>query len=209
MNKKEELLLQLQSQGIEDKRVIEAIAEVPREKFISSTLQEYAYEDIPQPIGYSQTISSPFIVAYMLQAANLAKESKVLEIGTGSGYQTAVLSLLCDKVYSIEIIPELAESAEKLLKKLGYYHNKNIDIQIGSGYETKFKDNSFDAILVTASPPFIPEHLKNLLKVGGRLIIPVEDYLHQQKLLRIMRHSKNKFSEEFLLDVRFVPMVQG
>ena len=150
---KKELIAQLKKNGIKNEQVIEAISKVQREEFIPQNLKKYAYENRPLSIGYGQTISSPEIVAYMVQIANLTKESKVLEIGTGSGYQTAILSLLCNKVFSIEIIPELAESAKNILKKLGYYTDKNnIEIQVGSGYLTKYKDSSFDAIIVTAAP---------------------------------------------------------
>lgn len=207
---KKELIAQLKKNGIKNEQVIEAISKVPREEFIPQNLKKYAYENRPLSIGYGQTISSPEIVAYMVQIANLTKESKVLEIGTGSGYQTAILSLLCNKVFSIEIIPELAESAKNILKKLGYYTNKNnIEIQVGSGYLTKYKDSSFDAIIVTAAPPTIPEHLKKLLKINGRLIIPVGDGLYQQELLRITKHENDKFTEERLLGVKFVPMVNS
>ena len=207
---KKELIAQLKKNGIKNEQVIEAISKVPREEFIPQNLKKYAYENRPLSIGYGQTISSPEIVAYMVQIANLTKESKVLEIGTGSGYQTAILSLLCNKVFSIEIISELAESAKNILKKLGYYTDKNnIEIQVGSGYLTKYKDSSFDAIIVTAAPPTIPEHLKKLLKINGRLIIPVGDGLYQQELLRITRHENDQFTEERLLDVKFVPMVNS
>ena len=207
---KKELIAQLKKNGIKNEQVIEAISKVPREEFIPQNLKKYAYENRPVSIGYGQTISSPEIVAYMVQIANLTKESKVLEIGTGSGYQTAILSLLCNKVFSIEIISELAESAKNILKKLGYYTDKNnIEIQVGSRYLTKYKDSSFDAIIVTAAPPTIPEHLKKLLKINGRLIIPVGDGLYQQELLRITRHENDQFTEERLLDVKFVPMVNS
>ena len=207
---KKELIAQLKKNGIKNEQVIEAISKVPREEFIPQNLKKYAYKNRPVSIGYGQTISSPEIVAYMVQIANLTKESKVLEIGTGSGYQTAILSLLCNKVFSIEIISELAESAKNILKKLGYYTDKNnIEIQVGSGYLTKYKDSSFDAIIVTAAPPTIPEHLKKLLKINGRLIIPVGDGLYQQELLRITRHENDQFTEERLLDVKFVPMVNS
>lgn len=207
---KKELIAQLKKNGIKNEQVIEAISKVPREEFIPQNLKKYAYENRPLSIGYEQTISSPEIVEYMVQIANLTKESKVLEIGTGSGYQTAILSLLCNKVFSIEIISELAESAKNILKKLGYYTDKNnIEIQVGSGYLTKYKDSSFDAIIVTAAPPTIPEHLKKLLKINGRLIIPVGDGLYQQELLRITRHENDQFTEERLLDVKFVPMVNS
>ena len=160
---KKKLIAQLKKNGIKSEQVIEVISKVPREEFIPQNLKKYAYENRPLSIGYGQTISSPEIVAYMVQIANLTKESKVLEIGTGSGYQTAILSLLCNKVFSIEIIPELAESAKNILKKLGYYTNKNnIEIQVGSGYLTKYKDSYFDAIIVTAAPPTIqkpPNHM--------------------------------------------------
>jgi protein-L-isoaspartate(D-aspartate) O-methyltransferase len=204
------LIAQLKKNGIKNEQVIEAISKVPREEFIPQNLKKYAYENRPLSIGYGQTISSPEIVAYMVQIANLTKESKVLEIGTGSGYQTAILSLLCNKVFSIEIITELAESAKNILKKLEYYTDKNnIEIQVGSGYLTKYKDNSFDAIIVTAAPPTIPEHLKKLLKINGRLIIPVGDGLYHQELLRITKHEDDKFTEERLLPVKFVPMVKS
>lgn len=208
--KKKELVAQLKNSKIESKEVIKAITSVPREKFIPKSLKKHAYKNMPLSIGYQQTISSPEIVAYMVQEAHLTKEKQVLEIGTGSGYQTAILSLLCDKVLSIEIIPELAESAKKVLKKLGYYTDKNnIEIQIGSGYLTKYKNYSFDAIIVTAAPPTVPEHLKELLKINGILIIPVGEGLYQQELLRIIKYENNKFTKEKLLDVIFVPMVKS
>ena len=207
---KKELIAQLKKNGIKNEQVTEAISKVPREEFIPQNLKKYAYENRPLSIGYGQTISSPEIVAYMVQIANLTKESKVLEIGTGSGYQTAILSLLCNKVFSIEIISELAESAKNILKKLGYYTDKNnIEIHVGSGYLTKYKDSSFDAIIVTAAPLTIPENLKKLLKINGRLIIPVGDGLYQQELLRITKLENDKFTEERLLPVKFVPMVNS
>ena len=206
--RKEELILELKMHSIKNDKVIDAIKKVPREEFVPQNLKNHVYEDTPLSIGYNQTISSPYIVAYMIQAANLKKDSKVLEIGTGSGYQTAILSLLCDKVFSIEIIAELAKSAEELLKKLGFYTNGNIKIQVGSGYNTAYKNNFFEIIIVTAAPTFIPKHLKDLLKINGRLIIPVGNKLHQQKLLRITKKSDHQFIEEELLDVRFVPMVE-
>jgi protein-L-isoaspartate(D-aspartate) O-methyltransferase len=205
---KKELIAQLRKAGIKNEQVIKAISKVPREEFIPQNLKRYAYENRPLSIGYEQTISSPEIVAYMVQVANLTKASKVLEIGTGSGYQTAILSLICNKVFSIEIIPELAKSAKNILKKLGYYTDKNnIEMRVGSGYLTKYKTNSFDAIIVTAAPPTVPKHLKKLLKINGRLIIPVGDGLYKQELLRITKYENDKFTEERLLGVKFVPMI--
>ena len=205
------LLRELERGGIiKDKEVIGEMRRVPRENFVPEDQKKYAYNNRPLPIGSGQTISSPEIVSYMIQEAYLTKSSIVLEIGTGSGYQTAVLSLLCDKVISIERIPALVDSAKKVLKKLGYYTDKNnIEIELGDGYSTKYKENSFDAIIVAAAPPTVPEHLKKLLKVNGRLIVPVGESLSRQELLRITKGKGGNFIEEKLLNVKFVPMVKN
>jgi protein-L-isoaspartate(D-aspartate) O-methyltransferase len=205
---KEELLIELRKRGIHNKDILRAIAEVPREAFLPERLKSYAYENMALSIGYEQTISSPYIVAYMLQEAKLNKDSRVLEIGTGFGYQTAVLSWLCNKIYSIEIIPKLATSAEELLRGLGYYTKSNIEIEIGSGYITNYEKNFFDAIIVTSAPIAVPKHLREILKVNGRLIIPVENRLYQQKLLKVTKRDDQEFADEVLCDVGFRPMVR-
>jgi protein-L-isoaspartate(D-aspartate) O-methyltransferase len=207
-SRREILLKELGERGICDQAVLEAIKKVPREEFVPENLQDYAYENMSLSIGCEQTISSPYIVAYMLQEASLDKTSKVLEIGTGSGYQTAILSLLCKKVYSIEIIPALAVSAKTLLKKLGYYAGGNIKIEVGNGYFTKYENNFFDAIIVTAAPASIEKHFKEILKINGRLIVPVGDRFAQQKLLKVTKHGEEEFTDEVLCDVKFVPMVK-
>jgi protein-L-isoaspartate(D-aspartate) O-methyltransferase len=193
---------QLIARGIKDQKVLDAMSKVPRHLFIPNTMHEYAYEDSPLPIGYGQTISQPFIVALMTQAATLTPNSKVLEIGTGSGYQTAILSLLCKKVYTIEIIEDLAKNAQQILHKLGY---NNISLLIGNGYLGWCKHAPFDAIITTAAPIKLPKTLISQLKVGGNLIIPIGKI--DQTLLRIIRH-KDSISKETLLPVRFVPMVE-
>jgi protein-L-isoaspartate(D-aspartate) O-methyltransferase len=205
---KEELLMDLIRRGIRSQKIITAIEQVPREEFVPERFNNYAYENMDLPIGCEQTISSPYIIAYKLQEANINGQSKVLEIGAGSGYQTALLSLLCDKVYSIEIIPKLAISAEELLRNIGYYSNDNIEIEIGNGYLTGHEKNYFDAIIVNAAAIVIPNHLKEILKVNGRLLIPVEDKSYKQKLFKITKDAEENFTEEILCDVQFAPMVR-
>lgn len=205
---KEELLIELRKREIHNKEILKAIAEVPREAFLPEKLKSYAYENMALSLGCEQTIPSPYIVAYMLQEAQLSKTSRVLEIGTGSGYQTAVLSWLCDKVYSIEIIPKLATSAETRLRRLGYYTKSNIEIEISSDYLAKHEKNFFDAIIVTSTSIAVPTHLRGILRTNGRLIIPVEDKVYQQKLLKITKHDDQGFSDEVLCNVGFRPMVR-
>lgn len=188
--------------GIKDSRVIKAISEVPRELFVPKDLKRLAYQDSPLPIGNKQTISQPFIVAFMTESAQLDQNSKVLEIGTGCGYQAAILSKLCKAVYSIELLKSLGEEAAVRLNKLGY---KNIHLLIGDGYQGWPENAPFDAIIVTAAPEEIPQIFINQLKEGGRLIIPIGTFA--QKLVRITR-LKNKIKKENLMSVRFVPMVK-
>ena len=193
---------QIISRGIQDSRVIKAISEVPRELFVPNELKSSAYEDSPLPIGYKQTISQPFIVAFMTEAAQLDQTSRVLEIGTGCGYQAAILSKLCKEVYSIEVLKPLGEEAKMRLNKLGY---KNIHLRIGDGYKGWTENSPFDAIIVTAAPEEVPQTLINQLKEGGRLIIPIGRFV--QELIRITR-IKDKIKKENLMPVRFVPMVK-
>lgn len=194
---------QIQARGVMDHRVLEAMRSVPRHLFVPQKERSKAYQDSPLPIGYGQTISQPYIVAYMCEALGLRGEEKVLEIGTGSGYHAAVLSLLAKEVYTIEIIEPLARQAEERLRELGYH---NVRVRCGDGYKGWPEEAPFDAIVVTAAPPEIPQSLVDQLKVGGRMVIPVGEGL--QDLLRITRTQEGAKVER-LLPVRFVPMVPG
>lgn len=192
---------QIISRGIKDKLVINAMQKVQRHLFVPETLKDNAYIDSPLPIGENQTISQPYIVAFMTEALKLKKSDKVLEIGTGSGYQAAVLAEIVEKVYSIEIIEKLGKKAEKLLKTLGY---NNITVIIGDGYNGVPEEAPFDAIIVTAAPKKIPDPLVEQLKSGGRMIIPVGDYY--QELILIEKPIDENTTIKRLLPVRFVPM---
>ena len=191
---------QLIARDIHDKRVLDAMRRVPRRLFIPENDRREAYEDHPVPIGLRQTISQPYIVAYMTQALKLQPEDRVLEIGTGSGYQAAVLGELVREVYSIEIIPQLGERSKQLLAKLDY---GNIEVRIGDGYKGWPDQAPFDAIIVTAAPPQVPQPLLDQLKVGGRMIIPVGEF--NQGLLLITRTAKG-YDRRNVMPVRFVPM---
>ncbi|MBW2713696.1 MAG: protein-L-isoaspartate(D-aspartate) O-methyltransferase, partial [Deltaproteobacteria bacterium] len=191
---------QLEARGIRDPRVLNAMREVERHLFVPDRLKKYSYEDQPLPIGHSQTISQPYIVAFMTELSNLQSGDKVLEIGTGSGYQAAVLAAMGCEVYSIEIVKELAEEASQRLRELGI---DRVHVRDGDGYAGWPEQAPFDAILVTAAPPYIPEPLKQQLRVGGRLVIPVGQFF--QELLLIERTEKG-FEEKKTLPVRFVPM---
>ncbi len=189
---------------IEDERVIEAIRSIPRELFVPDEFKDYAYVDSALPIGYGQTISQPSLVAYMTQLLELDKDKKVLEIGTGSGYQTALLAKLAKKVYTVEIIEKLQKRAKEILDNLGL---DNIEYKLGNGYEGWEEYAPYDAIMVTAAPPEIPEKLLEQLKDKGRMVIPVGKPGHTQVLKLIIREG-DKFIEEDLQYVRFVPMVK-
>ena len=191
---------QLLSRDITDPRVIDAMQRVPRQRFVPFDQRLWAFEDRPLPIGYRQTISQPYIVAFMTQALNVDSDARVLEIGTGSGYQTAVLAQLAQHVYSIEIVPELADRAKKTLSELGY---QNVHLREGDGYMGWTEHASFDAIMVTAAPDHIPQPLVDQLAVGGRMIIPVGE--NRQALILLSR-TENGVTEETILPVRFVPM---
>lgn len=189
---------------IEDERVIEAIRSIPRELFVPDEFKDYAYVDSALPIGYGQTISQPSLVAYMTQLLELDKNKEVLEIGIGSGYQTALLAKLAKKVYTVEIIEKLQKRAKEILDNLGL---DNIEYKIGNGYEGWEEYAPYDAIMVTAAPPEIPEKLLEQLKDKGRMVIPVGKPGHTQVLKLIIREG-DKFIEEDLQYVRFVPMVK-
>ncbi len=194
---------QIIARGIKDERVIKAMRKVERHKFVPSNYAHIAYDDHPLPIGYEQTISQPYIVAFMTEALQLKKTDRVLEIGTGSGYQAAILAEICDSVYTIEIIEELAIQADLTLKQLGY---KNIFVRHGDGYLGWPEKAPFDAIIVTCSPTKIPEPLKDQLKEGGRMIIPVGQYMYNQELV-IVKKVDGQLMQKAILPVRFVPMV--
>lgn len=187
--------------GIQDPKVVDAMASIPREEFLPDDLKDQAYEDSPLPIGHGQTISQPFIVAFMTETAKLTPDAKVLEIGTGCGYQAAVLSKLCKEVYSIEVVEPLGKETKSRLKKLGY---KNIYARIGDGYKGWPEKAPFDVIIVTAAPEKLPEALVDQLKDGGRLIIPVGT---SEQELKIITKRHGKITEDNLFPVRFVPMV--
>src|SRR6267142_716786 len=189
---------QLAAGGIRKAEVLQAMAEVPRHEFVPASLRPYAYADGPLPIGHGQTISQPFIVAYMTQALELSKEDTVLEIGTGSGYQAAILGKLTKEVYTIEIVPPLAESARAVLSKLGF---ENVYVRQGDGYLGWPEKAPFDAIIVTCAPDHIPEPLISQLKEGGRLVIPVGATGGIQQLV-LLRKRNGQISKEKMLDVR-------
>lgn len=199
--KKDMIEHQLKNRDIEDEAVLNAMQEVDRKLFVPEDMKDKAYEDSPLPIGKSQTISQPYIVAYMAQALDLKEDDKILEVGTGCGYNAAVLSRLVNKVYSVEIIEWLADLAKENLEKTDY---KNIETRHSDGYEGWPEKGPFDAIQLTAAPPKIPETLKKQLKIGGKLLAPVGT--SSQKLVLIERLEEDKFKEEDLLMVRFVPM---
>jgi protein-L-isoaspartate(D-aspartate) O-methyltransferase len=191
---------QISNRDIFNKKVIEAMRKVPRHKFVPEEYREFSYEDRPLPIGYEQTISQPYIVAYMTQAIEPSSEDKVLEIGTGSGYQAAILAEIVKEVYTIEIIEPLARRAEETLKSLGY---NNIHVRHGDGYRGWPEHAPFDGIVVTAAPDHIPQPLIDQLKVGGKMIIPVGEGFQD---LILVEKKKDGISKKNLLPVRFVPM---
>jgi protein-L-isoaspartate(D-aspartate) O-methyltransferase len=195
---------QLRDRGITDPRVLAAMGKVPRHLFVPPDLASQAYEDHPLPIGQGQTISQPYIVALMSQWAEVKPGDRVLEVGTGSGYQAAVLGELTDRVFSVEIRPELAGAATARLAELGY---RQVRVKTGDGYQGWSEEAPFDAILVTAAAPAVPPALKEQLKEGGRLVIPLEESKWNQVLLRL-RKVKGELQEEERLPVRFVPLVQ-
>jgi len=194
---------QIEARGVSDKKVLEAMRRVERHLFIPMIGRLVAYGDHPVSIGYGQTISQPYIVAYMTESARLEPDDKVLEIGTGSGYQAAILAEIVGEVYTIEIVEPLAEQAEKRLKDLGY---DNIVVRHGDGYKGWPEEAPFDAVVVTAAPDEIPQELVKQLKVGGRMVIPVGSFY--QELYRITK-TENGIEKERLLPVRFVPMIHG
>ena len=192
---------QIEARGVKDATTLAALRKVPRHQFVAANQATDAYDDSPLPIGYGQTISQPYIVAYMTEIIKPKPGYKVLEIGTGSGYQAAILGEIVSKVSTVEIIPELGKQASTRLKTLNY---KNIEVKIADGYHGWKEHAPFDAIVVTAAAEYIPPPLKEQLKDGGRMIIPVgSPYMTQQ--LMLIEKKGNKYLTKSMMPVRFVP----
>jgi protein-L-isoaspartate(D-aspartate) O-methyltransferase len=195
----------IEALGVADESVLSALRAVPRHEFVPSTYQDQAYENRPLPIGYGQTISQPYIVGLMSEALNAQVGERVLEVGTGSGYQAAVLAEMGLKVYSIEIIDALADEADERLQRLGYEH---VTVKQGDGYFGWPEYAPYDGIIVTAAPDHVPPPLKEQLKVGAVLVIPVGPVGGYQELWRITRLGEDEFRSESLGGVRFVPLTR-
>lgn len=195
---------QLRALGIRSERVLEVMVRIPREEFVPPDLRDRAYEDGPLPIGFGQTISQPYIVALMTELLEPDPRHKVLEVGTGCGYQTAVLSGLVREVYSLEIVEPLAEQAAKTLGQLGL---ENVHLRAGDGYLGWPEAAPFDAIIVTCAPDHVPQPLVDQLKEGGRLVLPIGQCGGIQKLIRLTKTADGLRQEE-VLDVRFVPLTR-
>ena len=196
-----ELLKQL-SAGIGDKRVLEAMSRVPRERFVTPEMRQFAYEDRPLPIGFDQTISQPFIIALMTEALGLTGQEKVLEVGAGSGYQAAILAELARQVITVERLPALAKSAQKVLNSLGF---GNVSVYVGQKTLGWPAEAPYDAIIVTAAAPRVPDSLLDQLRVGGRLVIPVGSRYDQDLHLITKRRKRNIVHN--LGGCRFVPLI--
>src|SRR6516164_7457185 len=192
------------ARGVRSELVLDAMRSVPREAFLPKQLREFAYEDAPLPIEQNQTISQPYVVAFMTEALGLHGGERVLEIGAGSGYAAAVLSKIAGEVYTVERIGQLAEKAASTLADLGYH---NVHVLHGDGTKGWPEHAPYDGIIVAAGGPSVPESLKEQLKIGGRLVIPVGRDPTIQELVRITRISENEYRQEDLVDVRFVPLI--
>ncbi|MCG8492734.1 MAG: protein-L-isoaspartate(D-aspartate) O-methyltransferase [Sneathiellales bacterium] len=200
------LIMELRRQGIQDTDVLSALERVPREEFIPPTFKDRAYENIALPIASGQTISQPFIVAYMTEQLRPESRRKVLEVGTGSGYQAAVLSHLCRRVYSMERYRSLQVEAVKLFERLKLM---NITTKLGDGYRGWKEQAPFDRIIVTAAAPEIPPVLVDQMNEGGIMILPVGPEPSDQAIMRVTKDATGHVTEEELMPVRFVPLVQG
>lgn len=199
--RKEMVEYQIRRRGVKDKKVLKAMLKVPRHLFVPEQMKELAYGDEPLPIGEGQTISQPYIVAYMTEALRLRGRERVLEIGTGSGYQTAILAEIVREVYTVELIPELSDRARAVLEKLGY---RNIHFRVGDGTLGWPEHAPYDAILVSAAPAAVPPALVEQLKLGGQMVIPVgTDF---QELVLVTR-KETGWDEQRLIGVRFVPLI--
>ena len=194
---------QIEARGVSDTAVLRAMREVPRHSFVPEAPPAQAYADYPLPIGHGQTISQPFIVAFMAEAADISAGDRVLEIGTGSGFGAAVLAKLASEVYTIEIVPELAEQARAILGRLGF---ENVEVRTGNGWLGWPEQAPYDAVVVTAAPDEVPPNLVDQLALGGTLVVPVGDLF---QTLRILRKTPRGMVEEASIPVRFVPMVRA
>ena len=192
---------QLMSRGVRDERVLAAMNKVPREEFVPQDSRAASYTDQPLPIGYGQTISQPYIVAFMTEQLRPKPSDRVLEVGTGSGYQAAILAELVAEVYSVEIVEPLAKNAEATLQRLGC---KNVHLKIGDGYKGWPETAPFDAIIVTCAPDKVPQPLIDQLRDGGRMVIPVGDRFAQE--LYLLEKKNGQLKQSATLPVRFVPM---
>jgi len=191
---------QIISRGIRDKSITDAMLKIPRHKFVPEDYREYSYMDGPLPIGFGQTISQPYIVALMTELLEVSEGDKILEIGTGSGYQAAVLAEIGAHVYTIEIVKELSDRAGKVIEELGY---NDVHFLIGDGYEGWSENSPYDSIIATACPPQIPEPLLDQLKTGGRMVLPVGG---DRQELQLIRKTKKGHEIKDIIPVAFVPM---
>lgn len=196
---------QIISRGIKDKEVLDAMATVPRHLFVPEGYRAYSYYDQPLPIGFGQTISQPYIVAFMTELLALNKDSVVLEVGTGSGYQAAVLSRIAKQVYTMEVVEPLGKEAAHQVKAIGY---SNVEVKIGDGYKGWPEHAPFDAIIVTAAADHIPQPLIDQLSSGGRMVIPVGGVYAVQDLMLVTKDTSSKIVKKSLIPVRFVPLTR-
>ncbi|HYP05987.1 MAG TPA: protein-L-isoaspartate(D-aspartate) O-methyltransferase [Bryobacteraceae bacterium] len=194
----------MQGRGISNPAVLKAMRETPRHEFMPLDVRQFAYEDRPVPIGHEQTISQPSLVAFMTETLDIRKDHRVLEIGSGSGYQAAILAALAKEVYTIEIVPALARSAAATFRRLNY---RNIVAREGNGYAGWPDKAPFDRIILTAAPPELPQALVDQLKPGGRLVAPVGRTPLEQELIVVDKSAAGKITRRSVLPVRFVPMV--
>lgn len=202
MNKEHMMETQLRKRGISDEKVLTAMEKVERKKFVPEFYSDFAYADSPIPIGHGQTISQPYVVAMMVEALELEKEDTVLEVGTGSGYNAAVMAMIAKEIYSIEIVDKLFEQTSRLLTNYS-----NVHVLHGNGYEGLPDKAPFDKIILTAAPPHFPAKLWDQLKEGGVMVAPIGPRYSLQQLFRF-RKLQGQMKREFILDVKFVPMVE-
>ena len=202
----DELIEELKEKGIVDKNILNAVKKIPRELFVKETFIKHAYENIPFPTDCGQTISQPYVVAYMIDCLKLKKIDLVLEIGTGTGYQTAIISHLCQKIYTIEIFDKLFNQAKINMEKLKI---KNVIYRLGNGVNGWGEKNFFDAIIVSAASEEISSQLLQNLKINGQLIFPKKYPFENQKLILIEKIGENDFKKKELFDVKFVPLLSN
>ena len=202
----DDLILELKENGITDKDILTAIKKVPRELFVNEISNQWAYENKPLPVECGQTISQPYIVAYMIQCLKIKKADKILEIGTGTGYQTAIISHLCQKIYTIEIFNKLFQQAKTNINKLKI---KNVIYKLGNGVNGWEEKILFDAIIVSAASEEISSQLLQNLKINGQLIFPKKYPFENQKLILIEKIGENNFKKKELFDVKFVPLLNN